>query len=152
MICFAFAKSIVIKRHRTCQRKSSIILLNFNLSASSSSPCSHRIRDYHIISCSELSKMSHEGGDGQFTYNEGIAVAQIIAFSAPLLAAVYFLYIRQIGWFCIGVFTILRLISASCKLVLINKSSHGLWGALFVCESLGSILIIFLLLELLERM
>lgn len=91
-------------------------------------------------------------GDGVFQYRDGIAVAQIIAFSAPLLAAIYFRYIHHIGWFCIGVFVLLRLIGASCKLATINNDSHGLWAAIFVCESLGMILIIFLLLEMLERM
>ncbi|KAJ5100603.1 hypothetical protein N7456_006655 [Penicillium angulare] len=89
--------------------------------------------------------------DGVFGYREGIAVAQIVAFSPPLLCAVYFKIQHQIGWFCIGVFTLLRLISAACKLALIDHESHGLWAAIFVCESLGMILIIFLLLEMLER-
>ncbi|KAJ5263359.1 hypothetical protein N7478_010964 [Penicillium angulare] len=89
--------------------------------------------------------------NGIFGYREGIAVAQIVAFSPPLLCAVYFKIQHQIGWFCIGVFTLLRLISAACKLALIDHDSHGLWAAIFVCESLGMILIIFLLLEMLER-
>lgn len=91
-------------------------------------------------------------GDGVFLYRDGIAVAQIIAFILPLLFAIYFRYIRQIGWFCIGVFALLRIIGASCKLATINNNSHGLSAAIFVCESLGMILVIFLLLEILERM
>ncbi|KAJ5595432.1 uncharacterized protein N7459_001640 [Penicillium hispanicum] len=88
---------------------------------------------------------------GKFTYRDGIAVAQIAAFSAPLVFAFYFRYIHQIGWFCIGVFALLRIVSGSCKLATIKDDSHGLWAAIFVCESLGMILIIFLLLEMLER-
>jgi hypothetical protein len=91
-------------------------------------------------------------GDGKFKYRDGIAVAQVVAFSAPLLFAVYFKYTRRIGWFCIGVFSLLRLIGASCKLATINNDSRGLSAAIFVCESLGMILITFLLLEILERM
>ncbi|KAJ5110032.1 hypothetical protein N7532_002677 [Penicillium argentinense] len=90
-------------------------------------------------------------GDGNFTYRDGIAVAQIVSFSVPLLYALYFRWMRQIGWFCIGVFTLLRIIGASCKLATISNDLQGLWATIFVCESLGMILIIFLLLELLER-
>ncbi|KAJ5092476.1 hypothetical protein NUU61_007346 [Penicillium alfredii] len=89
--------------------------------------------------------------DGLFTYRDGIAVAQVVLFSIPLLFAIYFKFTHRIGWFCIGVFTLLRLTGASCKLATIHNDSHGLWAGIFVCESLGMILIIFLLLELLER-
>jgi hypothetical protein len=90
-------------------------------------------------------------GDGTFTYSDGIAAAQVVAFSAPLLFAIYFKYTRQIGWFCIGAFSLLRQVSASCKLAAINNDSRGPSAAIFVCESLGMILIIFLLLEMLEK-
>lgn len=91
-------------------------------------------------------------GDEIFTYRDGIAAAQVVAFSAPLLFAIYFKYTRRIGWFCIDVFSLLRLVSASCKLAAIDNGSRGLSAAIFVCEPLGMILIIFLLLEMLERM
>ncbi|KAJ5123081.1 hypothetical protein N7448_009178 [Penicillium atrosanguineum] len=91
------------------------------------------------------------GGGGIFTYRDGISVAQIVSFSVYLILAVYFRYTHRIGWFCIGVFSLLRLIGASCKLVTIRNDSQGVWAAIFVCESLGMILIIFLLLEMLER-
>jgi hypothetical protein len=91
-------------------------------------------------------------GDGIFTYRDGIAAAQVAAFSTPFLFAIYFKYTRRIGWFCIGVFSLLRIIGASCKLAAINNDSRGLSAVIFVCESLGMILIIFLLLEMLERM
>ncbi|KAK9852254.1 hypothetical protein MYU51_008657 [Penicillium brevicompactum] len=90
-------------------------------------------------------------GDGIFTYRDGISVAQIVIFSTPLLLAVYFKCTGRIGWFCIGIFSLLRLIGASCKLAAINSHARGLSAAIFVCESLGMILIMFLLLELLER-
>lgn len=91
-------------------------------------------------------------GDGIFTYRDGIAIFQVVAFSVPLIFAIYFRLSRRIGWFCVGVFSLLRLIGASCKLAAINNDSRGLSAAIFVCESLGMILIIFLLLEMLERM
>lgn len=91
-------------------------------------------------------------GDEVFTYRDGIAAGQIVAFSFPLMFAFHFRWRRQIGWFCIGVFTLLRIIGAGCKLATINHDTQGLRAAIFVCESLGMILIIFMLLELLERM
>jgi hypothetical protein len=90
------------------------------------------------------------GGPG-FTYRGGISIAQIVAFSPLFLFAVYFKYTGPIGWFCCGVFCLLRLIGASCKLAAMNSDSRGLSAAIFVCKSLGMILIIFLLLGILER-
>lgn len=90
-------------------------------------------------------------GDGVFRYRDGISVAQVITFSVSLLFAVYFRRTRRIGWFCIGVFSLIRLISASCYLAIMKKDSKSLWATVFVCESLGVMLIIFLYLELLYR-
>jgi hypothetical protein len=87
-----------------------------------------------------------------FTYRDGIAIAQIVAFSPLFLFAVYFKHTGRIGWFCSGVFCLLRLIGASCKLAAMNSDSRGLSAAIFVCESLGMILIIFLLLGILDRL
>lgn len=91
------------------------------------------------------------GSDGTFTYRDGIAVVQIAAFSTPLLFALYFKYTGRTGWFCIGIFSLLRLVGASCKLATIHNDTRALSAVVFVCESLGLILIIFLLLGLLER-
>ncbi|THC98818.1 hypothetical protein EYZ11_001726 [Aspergillus tanneri] len=89
-------------------------------------------------------------GDGSFRYRDGIAVAQVIAFFASLLFSFSFYYLGRISWFCIAVFSLIRLVGASCMLGTINNDSDGLWAGVFVCESLGMILIIFLLLEMLE--
>lgn len=91
-------------------------------------------------------------GDGTFQYRHGIAVAQIIAFALSLVFSISFYLCRRVGWFCIGVLSIIRLVGAGCTLGTINKDSDGLWAGVFVCESLGMILIIFLLLQILERM
>ncbi|KAI4721093.1 hypothetical protein E4T48_02654 [Aureobasidium sp. EXF-10727] len=90
-------------------------------------------------------------GDGVFRYRDGICVAQIITFSVSLLLAASFYWTRRIGWFCIGVFSLIRLVSASCYLAIISNDSESLWATVFVCESLGIMLIIFLFLELLHR-
>lgn len=34
----------------------------------------------------------------------------------------------------------------------VTKDSDGLWGGVFVCESLGVLLLIFTLVEMMERM
>ncbi|KAJ5242029.1 uncharacterized protein N7469_000356 [Penicillium citrinum] len=80
-------------------------------------------------------------GNGDFTYRDGIAAAQIVAFTVPFVYALYFRWTRRIGWFCVGFFTLLRIIGASCKLATIHQDTQGLWAAIFVCESLGMILI-----------
>ncbi|KAG9684175.1 hypothetical protein KCU95_g10227, partial [Aureobasidium melanogenum] len=90
-------------------------------------------------------------GDGVFRYRDGICVAQIITFSISFIFAVSFYWTQRIGWFCIGVFSLIRLISASCYLSIMNNDSESLWATVFVCESLGIMLIIFLFLELLHR-
>ncbi|KAL8899640.1 MAG: hypothetical protein Q9207_006089 [Kuettlingeria erythrocarpa] len=90
-------------------------------------------------------------GDGIFRFRHGIAAAQIVLFSVSLLYAYSFRQTRRIGWFTIGAFSIIRLVGAGCLLGTINKDSDGLWAGVFVCESLGILLLIFSLLEMLER-
>lgn len=90
-------------------------------------------------------------GDGIFRYRDGICVAQIITFSISFIFAVSFYWTKRNGWFCIGVFSLIRLISASCYLAIMNNDSDSLWATVFGCESLGIMLIIFLFLELLHR-
>jgi hypothetical protein len=91
-------------------------------------------------------------GDGILRFRDGIAVAQVVLFSVSFLYAVQFRRTRRIGWFCIGIFSILRLVGAGCMLGTVKKDSDDLWAGVFVCESLGIILLIFTLLEMLERM
>ncbi|KAF9891768.1 hypothetical protein FE257_003249 [Aspergillus nanangensis] len=95
--------------------------------------------------------MNDQAGDGVFRYRDGIAVAQVVYFFVALLAACYFRWTRRIGWFCIGVLAIFRLVGAGCMLGTIHNDTDGLWAGVFVCESLGVLLAIFLLLEILER-
>jgi hypothetical protein len=90
-------------------------------------------------------------GDGIFTYRHGIAVAQLVFFSVSLFLAVYFKYGHRNGWFCIGVFSIFRLVGAGCMLGTITNGSSGVLTGVFVCESFGLAFILFLLLELLHR-
>jgi hypothetical protein len=91
-------------------------------------------------------------GDGILKFRDGIAVAQVILFSVSFCYAVHFRWTRRIGWFCIGVFSVLRLVGAGCMLGTVKQDSDDLWAGVFVCESLGIILLIFTLLEMLERM
>ncbi len=90
-------------------------------------------------------------GDGIIRYRDGIAIVQIILFSWSLLYAVRFRRTGRIGWFCIGGFSILRLVGAGCMLGTVRRDSDSLWAGVFVCESLGVLLLIFTLLEMLER-
>jgi hypothetical protein len=90
-------------------------------------------------------------GDGIFTYRHGIAVAQLVFFSISLFLAIYFKYGHRNGWFCIGVFSIFRVVGAGCMLGTITNDPSGVLTAVFVCESFGLALLLFLLLELLHR-
>lgn len=91
-------------------------------------------------------------GDGTIHYRDALSIVQLILFTPALLFAYYFRRTHRIGWFCIGVFSLLRLIGAGCMLGTVTKDSDGLWGGVFVCESLGVLLLIFTLLEMMERM
>jgi len=91
------------------------------------------------------------GGDGVFTYRHGIAVAQLVVFTVTLSFAVYFKYGHRNGWFCVGVFSIFRIVGAGCMLGTITNDAGSVWAGVFVCESFGMVLIIFLQLELLLR-
>ncbi|KAL2260220.1 hypothetical protein VTK26DRAFT_5858 [Humicola hyalothermophila] len=91
------------------------------------------------------------GGDGVVTYRHGIAIGQLVLFSVAMCFAVYFKLRYRNGWFCIGVFSAIRVIGAGCMLGTISKDSDGLWAAVFVCESLGMVMMVILLLEFLYR-
>ena len=91
-------------------------------------------------------------GDGILHYRDIIAIFQLVLFTPSLLAAYYFRRTHRLGWFCLGVFSLLRLIGAGCKLGTVTTDSHGLWAGVFVCESLGVLLLIFVLWEMMARM
>lgn len=91
-------------------------------------------------------------GDGIIRFRDAIAIAQVILFSISFIYAYYFRRTHRIGWFCIGAFSLLRLIGAGCMLGTVTKNSGSLWAGEFVCESLGVLLLIFTLMEMMERM
>ncbi|KEQ89042.1 hypothetical protein M438DRAFT_331885 [Aureobasidium pullulans EXF-150] len=89
-------------------------------------------------------------GDHHLTFRTSISIAQIPVFSLSLLIAYYFRRTHRMGWFCIGIFSIIRLVSASCLLALINEDQHSLKATVFVCENLGIMLFVFIFVEVLE--
>ncbi|KAK7963775.1 hypothetical protein PG988_010749 [Apiospora saccharicola] len=99
-------------------------------------------------------------GHDVFGYRHGIAVAQLALFATSLAFGFYFFgglqrlggtAPRRNGWFCIGVFSIFRLVGAGCMLSTLSNDDDSVWAGVFVCESFGMVLIVFLLLELMER-
>ncbi|KAK7935023.1 hypothetical protein PG985_000518 [Apiospora marii] len=97
-------------------------------------------------------------GHDIFGYRHGIAVAQLALFATSLAFGAYFFGLRCLGssprrngWFCIGVFSVFRLVGAGCMLGTLSNDDDGVWAGVFVCESFGMVLIVFLLLELMER-
>lgn len=95
-------------------------------------------------------KLTMTYGDHHLTFRTSISIAQIPVFSLSLLIAYYFRRTHRMGWFCIGIFSIIRLVSASCLLALINEDKHSLKATVFVCENLGIMLFVFIFVEVLE--
>ncbi|KAF2268088.1 hypothetical protein CC78DRAFT_576637 [Lojkania enalia] len=90
-------------------------------------------------------------GDGTVHFRDGLAIAQVILFAFPFFSALHFRWTRRICWFTIGGFSIIRCVGAGCMLGTINRNVKSLWAGVFVCESLGVLLLIFTLLEMLEK-
>ena len=91
-------------------------------------------------------------GDGTFTYRHGVSVAQIVVFALFLLAATHFKRLNRDCWLVISTISIVRIVGASCLLALIHDESTAVFVVAFVCESQGVLLVLFLLLEILQRM
>ncbi|KAF2119638.1 hypothetical protein BDV96DRAFT_486623 [Lophiotrema nucula] len=87
-------------------------------------------------------------GDGRIYYRDAIAIAQVVLFSLSFFCAVFFRWTRRF-WFTIFAFSTIRYVGAGCMLGTVNKDSDGLWAGVFVCESLGVLLLIFTVLEIL---
>ncbi|KAF2737370.1 hypothetical protein EJ04DRAFT_117476 [Polyplosphaeria fusca] len=90
-------------------------------------------------------------GDGHIYYRDALALAQVILFAFSFFAALKFRWTRRICWFTLGGFSIIRCVGAGCMLGTINKDTSGLWAGVFVCESLGILLLIFALWEMMEK-
>ncbi|KAL8289100.1 hypothetical protein RB597_000940 [Gaeumannomyces tritici] len=87
----------------------------------------------------------------EFGYRDGIAVFQIVCFSTLFLCAIAMARSRKNGWFCVGGVGVIRLVGASCLLATLRDNSRSVWAGVYVCESLGVLLLTFLLLGMLER-
>lgn len=86
-----------------------------------------------------------------FRFRDGIAVSQIPIFSCFLFFGILFYLQKRQGWFSVSFFSVIRLIGASCMLATIHNDSRGIWATVFVCESLGIVLLTFVLLDFLKR-
>ncbi|KAH6869511.1 hypothetical protein B0T10DRAFT_523645 [Thelonectria olida] len=87
----------------------------------------------------------------QWQFRDGIAVTQIVLFTAFLAIGILFYFQLKNGWFSITLFSAIRLVGASCMLATLRTDSRGVWATVFVSESLGMVLLTFLLLNLLKR-
>lgn len=86
-----------------------------------------------------------------FRYRDGVAIAQIIVFTVCLAFGILFRVQKKMGWFGISFISTIRIVGAGCMLGTITNSSRAVWAAIFVCESLGLVLLTFVLLDLLKR-
>ncbi|KAK1466216.1 hypothetical protein CCUS01_01064 [Colletotrichum cuscutae] len=84
-------------------------------------------------------------------YRDGVAIAQIIVFLVYLAFGILFRIRKKMGWFGISFISTIRVVGAGCVLGTLTNSSRAVWAAIFVCESLGLVLLTFLLLDLLKR-
>lgn len=87
----------------------------------------------------------------QFRARDGVAIAQIVLFSASLIIGIIIRIQQKNGWFCMSSFSIFRLIGASCLLATLQDDSRSAWAGVFVCESFGLIILTYLLLNQLDR-
>ncbi|KAK2031106.1 hypothetical protein LX32DRAFT_662117 [Colletotrichum zoysiae] len=86
-----------------------------------------------------------------FRYRDGVAIAQIIVFSLFLFFGILFRVQKKMGWFGVSFISTIRLVGAGCMLGTITNNSRAVWATIFVCESLGLVLLTFTLLDLLKR-
>ncbi|EQB59102.1 hypothetical protein CGLO_00559 [Colletotrichum gloeosporioides Cg-14] len=86
-----------------------------------------------------------------FRFRDGVAIAQIAVFSVFLVFGILFKFQKRMGWFGISFISTIRIVGAGCMLGTMFNSSTGLWATIFVCESLGLVLLTFELLDLLKR-
>ncbi|KAF6825063.1 hypothetical protein CPLU01_10516 [Colletotrichum plurivorum] len=87
----------------------------------------------------------------EFGYRDGVAIAQILVFSVFLNFGILFRFQKRVGYFGISFISTIRVIGAGCMLATMTNDSRGVWAAIFVCESLGLVLLTFVLLDLLKR-
>ncbi|KAF4992727.1 hypothetical protein FDECE_13633 [Fusarium decemcellulare] len=88
---------------------------------------------------------------GEFKFRHGIAATQIPIFSVFLIFGTLFYFQKKNGWFSIALFSVIRLTGGSCMLATLTNDSYGVWATVYVCESLGLVLLTFLLLDMLQR-
>lgn len=89
---------------------------------------------------------------GSFEYRDAISVIQIVIFPIFLWFGLKFKREQKPGWVSIGFLSLCRITGGSCMLALITRNTRGLWAAVLVYEAIGILLLVFLLLELLEKM
>ncbi|KAK1997935.1 hypothetical protein LX36DRAFT_691050 [Colletotrichum falcatum] len=87
----------------------------------------------------------------EFRYRDGVAVVQIIIFSLFLCFGILFRLQKKTGWFGVSFISTIRVIGAGCMLGTITNNSRAIWATIFVCESLGLVLLTFTMLDLLKR-
>ncbi|KAJ0159017.1 hypothetical protein CTA2_10475 [Colletotrichum tanaceti] len=87
----------------------------------------------------------------QFQYRDGVAIAQVAFFFLFLCFGVLFRVQKKTGWFGILFISTIRIVGAGCMLGTIANGSRAVWATIFVCESLGLVLLTFVLIDFLKR-
>jgi hypothetical protein len=81
------------------------------------------------------------GAAGQFTYRDGVAVLQLVAFVVYLGCAFLLCsrhgFSRSSGWVILITFSLLRILGASFQLATINYPGRAAYGGALICQSIG---------------
>ncbi|KAH7194896.1 hypothetical protein DER44DRAFT_815547 [Fusarium oxysporum] len=86
-----------------------------------------------------------------FQLRDGIAAAQVPIFAVFFLFGIFFGIRKKDGWISVALFSSIRIAGASCLLAAFTTGSSSIWAAASVLESLGLVLLMFVLLGLLKR-
>ncbi|EXL98035.1 hypothetical protein ACKRZS_007888 [Fusarium odoratissimum] len=86
-----------------------------------------------------------------FQLRDGIAAAQVPIFAVFFLFGIFFGIRKKDGWISVALFSSIRIAGASCLLAAFTTGSSSVWAAASVLESLGLVLLMFVLLGLLKR-
>lgn len=94
---------------------------------------------------------------GHFTYDDGIAVVQLVIFPFMLVAAIFIW--KRTGWKAGGkiwrygaTLSLIRIVGSICQLLTIDHDSYNLEVAVAVCEMIGLAPLLLLCIGLLRQM
>jgi hypothetical protein len=78
---------------------------------------------------------------GVFTYRDGVAVIQLVAFTISLVFSFVLCwrhgFRRSEGWVILVTFSILRVLGACFQLATFNHPTRSIYGGALICQGIG---------------